>query len=168
LTVVGIVIAIYAIQDEQGATADHFSKRHHQIGLAVLIVAMLNAAYGILRPHAPHAPVETHPVMAVDNNNNDDEVEEPEKGHQKTTSAGMMPSPLPPKSPARLLFEYGHRVLGLTAIILAWFNVASGAQLLHRRYVDSITNYSLATWAVVAAVAAVTIGLGLVGRSRRT
>jgi Eukaryotic cytochrome b561 len=161
LTVVGIAIAIYAIQAEQGATADHFSKRHHQIGLAVLIVAVMNAAYGIFRPHAPHAPVEKHPV-AVDHN---DEEPEEEAGHnKKTTSAAM---PMPHKSPARLAFEYGHRVLGLTAIILAWFNVASGAELVHRRYVDSVTNYALAAWAVVAVVAAVTIGLGLVGRARR-
>jgi hypothetical protein len=169
LTVVGIIVAVYAIQSQQGATAEHFSHRvrHHQIGLAVLILAMLNAAYGVLRPAAPHAPVET---VAVVDDDDDEELEE-EEDHlkKKTTSAGMpsSPMPLPQKSPARLVFEYGHRVLGLTAILLAWFNVASGTELLHRRYVDSIADYTLTVWVVVAVVATLTIGLGLAGRSQQ-
>jgi Eukaryotic cytochrome b561 len=167
LTVVGIIVAVYAIQSQQGDTAEHFSHRvrHHQIGLAVLILAMLNAAYGVLRPSAPHAPVET---VAIVDDDDDEELEEEDHLKKKATSAGMSsPMPMPHKSPARLVFEYGHRVLGLTAILLAWFNVASGAELLHRRYIDSIADYSLTVWAVVAVVATLTVGLGLAGRSQR-
>jgi hypothetical protein len=106
----------------------------HQIGLVVLIVAtLLNTAYSTaysVRPRR-HAPVERHPA----DNDDDEEPEEadhkPEGDDHCRNAAAVANAAY--ESPARLAFEYGHRVLGLTAILLTWFHVASSdAELLHQ------------------------------------
>jgi hypothetical protein len=154
-SMIGFAVAVYIIAKEQGSSAQHFTqKTHHKIGLAVTVLALVNAMVGIFRPAAPHAPL--HPVVAGDDDHYDDDTED-----KKGPSA---PAALPPKTTARKAFEYGHRVLGLSAILLAWFNVGSGAELLHIRYSDDIADYALVAWIVMALIAAVTLALGLLSR----
>lgn len=150
-SIIGFAVAVYVIAKEQGKTAEHFTQKpHHKIGLVVTVLALVNAMVGIFRPAAPHAPVAGH-------DDHDDDAEDNKKGPSA-------PAELPPKTTARIGFEYGHRVLGLSAILLAWFNVGSGAELLHGRYSDDIPDYALVAWIVMALIAAVTLALGILSR----
>jgi hypothetical protein len=157
-SMIGFAVAVYIIAKEQGSSAKHFTqKTHHKIGLAVTVLALVNAMVGIFRPAAPHAPL--HPVAVGEDDHYDDDAE----GHDDKKGP-TAPASLPPKTTARIAFEYGHRVLGLSAILLAWFNVGTGAELLHERYSEDIADYALVAWIVMALIAAVTLALGLLSR----
>lgn len=185
LTIIGFAIAVSLIAKEQGDTAEHFSTlRHHKIGLAVFIFSNINALWGIFRPHAPHAivpplkEVEVEEAAVDDDDYKDhDEAEVTDYDdhvpktkdktatppHTSSTVAAASATTHSEKTMARVVFEYGHRIVGVTAIVLAWFNVSSGAELFSDKY-DGVSDLSVAAWIVVAIVAISTLGLGVAGR----
>lgn len=132
MMIVGFSIAVYIIQSS-GLT--HFTQQipHRLTGLIITIFGFIQGMWGAFRPHAPHAPAKT------------DEGEE---------------SPEPePKTTARVLFEYGHRILGVALLGTAWYNTSVGLDLFSGRF--GTQDLSLAMWIVVAILTVVTVGLGI-------
>ena len=117
--IAGFSIAVRNVNDETGPgeDANHFSKaRHHTVGLVVFIFAVLQAANGLLRPHAPAKK----PEPDVEG---DEEEGAEEKAHQASE-----------KTMFRTIWEYGHRLLGVSALALAWYNCDSGFEIFARRF----------------------------------
>ncbi|KAI2508629.1 putative catecholamine binding [Fragilaria crotonensis] len=99
LTIVSFSIAVYIFNKEPDAV--HFSEDpHHTVGLLIFIITLLQALNGIFRPHLPHTE-EPEIVKA------DDEAE----GHvdDKDNHAVVTPE----KSTIRIIWEYGHKFLGV-------------------------------------------------------
>lgn len=131
-TLCGFAIAVSAINDEQGDSAEHFSRdTHHKVGLVVFLFTILQVSNGLVRPHAPAPPVtpppEEHKALGAEEN----EVEE--QAHDQHGGEG--------KSASRFQWEVLHRVLGSTILIMALTNCNSGIDFYEGRYnVDANLN----------------------------
>lgn len=129
MMLIGFIIAFYIIQQSGGG--NHFSAQipHRLTGLLISLFGIVQGLWGFFRPHAPHAP------------------KEGEEGHAEE------------KSQARVAFEYGHRILGVALLAVAWYNTSVGLDLFSARFESR--DLSLAMWIVVAIIAVVTLGLGV-------
>jgi len=101
LTIASVAVAIVALNEETPAnlSANHFSTDfvdgHRLIGLVVLIVAVVQGANGIFRPHLPPKPEESE-----------------------------TPSTQPAeKSGTRKFWEVFHRLLGVGLLALTWYQI---------------------------------------------
>lgn len=137
LTIVSFSIAVYIFNKEPGAV--HFTEDpHHTVGLLIFITTLLQALNGVFRPHLPHVeePVITHP---------DDVEDEPKASHAAASSE---------KSTNRVLWEYGHRILGVGLLAMSWWQVQDGIGLFIERFPDD-NDLTPAFWGVVIGICAI-------------
>jgi hypothetical protein len=120
LTIVAFSIAVYIIG--QNPNARHFDTLpHHKVGLAVFLLCLIQASNGILRPHAPAAAG----TKSISNEENPDESEIQEENHFTKKTTG------------RIVWEVAHRILGVTILAMAWWQIQDGLKLYSKRYTDS-------------------------------
>jgi hypothetical protein len=152
LTIVAFAIAVSGIADEDGKSAKHFQElTHYKIGLVVFIFALLQALSGIFRPHLP---VKQADVVDNDVPEMEAGTRPPEPDTHHTTK----------KSMARVAFEYQHRMLGATTIILAWYNCDTGLKAYNDRYQGK--DLKGAMWVVIAVIATTIMMLSIYKRTR--
>lgn len=147
LTIVSFSIAVYIFN--KGPDAVHFSEDpHHTVGLLIFIITLLQALNGIFRPHLPH-PEEPEIVKA------DDEAE----GHvdDKDNHAVVTPE----KSTIRIIWEYGHKFLGVGLLAMSWWQVQDGIGLYLQRFPED-NDLTPAFWGVVIGICTVIVILVVV------
>jgi len=153
MTVCGIGIAVSAINDEKGDDADHFSLRtHHKIGGIILVLTVLQVMNGFLRPHAPGP----HAAVAKQDNVEVVEVVEGTEDSDKGNSEGVEE-----KTKVRSIWEVMHRLMGVTTLVMAWYNCSSGINLYEGRYPMDM-NLTLVFWIIVGVIAGGTLLLKFV------
>lgn len=140
LTICSFAIAVYVFNEQPGST--NFTElTHHTLGLVIFILTLLQAISGMCRPHLPHSNLPTVHIDA-DYESNLAFEEAP-----KAAPAGA-------KSTKRIVWEYGHRIVGVAILGMAWWEVQDGISLFLERFPDS---YDLTPvfWAVVGSISAV-------------
>lgn len=111
-TIAAFAIAVAAINSEtpSGASSSHFDKQfsngHRTIGLAIFILAFIQALGGFFRPHLPQNP------------------------SAKDEEDGQPEAP-PSKSTLRVLWEGCHKVLGGGLLGICWYQVQLGIKSYH-------------------------------------
>jgi hypothetical protein len=149
LTVAAFAVAVIALHDEtpEGLGANHFdanlSDGHRLIGLVILVLALVQAINGSLRPHLPSKDIA-------------DEDEDAE--------AGPPPLPADEKSFMRRVWEVGHRLFGVALLCLCWYQVQLGIKWYHNifnqgDYDSTITIF----WAVAGSLGGILV-VGIVMR----
>jgi hypothetical protein len=115
LTVAAFAVAAIALNDEtpEDLSANHFdadfSDGHRLIGLVILVLALIQAINGALRPHLPSKDTADE---------NADEV-------------GPPPLPAGEKSFMRRVWEVGHRLFGVALLFLCLYQVQLGIKWYH-------------------------------------
>ena len=139
LTICSFAIAVYLFNEQPGAT--NFTElTHHTLGLVIFILTLLQAMSGIFRPHLPHANLPTVHIDA-DYESNLEMEESP-----KTQPA--------PKSTQRVMWEYGHRIVGVAILAMAWWEIQDGIALFLQRFPDAY-NFTTVFWAVVISITSI-------------
>lgn len=137
LTICAFGIAVYIIGDQGRA---HFSGGVHvTLGLIIFILTVLQALNGMFRPHVPAAAAPD----TSDTKKEDDEEDAEEEAVVKEQE---------PKSQIRVIWEYGHRILGVVLLAMAWWQVQSGFGIFFERFG---TDLRAAFWAVVGVITGV-------------
>jgi DOMON domain/Eukaryotic cytochrome b561 len=139
----GFALAVIAVNKVDGSKAEHFVGKHQKIGLTILVLALVQVLMGILRPHLPSAKHasdkgdvanEKEAVVAASSGDEkyeyteQDAEDSPEDATPDTAppSSSTPAEPALKKSPQRVAFEVGHRLLAMVLIGLAWYNVDLG------------------------------------------
>jgi Eukaryotic cytochrome b561 len=157
--VCGFAVAIVALDKTDGSEAEHFKGEHQSYGLAILVLVLVQVLTGILRPHLPSAQ---HGSVSDDYSTEQGEVvqETPEDGDPEPVSTDKPSSstggePALKKSPQRVAFEIGHRLLAVALIVLAWYNIDLGISLYEENF-DIQDSYSTkAFWIVVGGLSGI-------------
>jgi len=156
LTLLGFSMAVVATQLE--GKNKHFSlagsdanDSHHKVGLAIVILVVLQGAAGYFRPGLPK-PVEkavskSLEGMDVEANQERQTSATAESAPSKSASsntpppppetAAAAPQPNNNKSMLRLSWEWSHRLLGMALLGMAWYNCHTGIQWQLKNWEDS-------------------------------
>jgi Eukaryotic cytochrome b561 len=127
----GFAIAVVAIQKEDGGEAEHFEEDHGKIGLSVVVLLVGQVLMGVFRPHLPSAQ--------------HDKNDQSEENEQESAPQPQQVCELPKKSPQRVAFEIGHRLLAMTPIALSWYNIILGIDEYESEFVSKGSS-SLLMW----------------------
>jgi cytochrome bd-type quinol oxidase subunit 2 len=111
LTAAAFGIAVYIIRSEDGRST-WTEYPHFIVGLVVFILTMLQALVGMFRPHHA-APTKEEPEHQAEEENEETVTEE--KVHAKSTP--------------RVLWEAKHRLVGVSCLGMAWYQIYSGWEL---------------------------------------
>jgi len=145
LTIASVAVAIVALNEETPAnlSANHFSTDfvdgHRLIGLVVLIVAVVQGANGIFRPHLPPKP------------------EESETAETPSTQPAE-------KSGTRKFWEVLHRLLGVGLLALTWYQIYLGIFWYNEIFNDGDSESSLTVFYAIIGVLGGFIFIGVVLR----
>jgi hypothetical protein len=139
LTICSFSIAVYLFNEEPGAV--NFTElTHHTLGLVIFILTLLQAISGICRPHLPHPNLPTvHIDGDYESNQNFEEDPKAVPAEKRTT---------------RIIWEYGHRIVGAAILGMAWWEVQDGISLFLERFPDSY-NLTPVFWAVVISISGI-------------
>ena len=133
-TIIAFALAVRALSDS--GIDKHFSNlTHHTVGLFIFIFSLVQGINGALRPHLPEPTAKT-------------EVDAEDGLRHKVQTPGT-------KSTARVAWEYGHRVLGVSLLACAWWQVQSGLELFALRFNEE--DRRGAFWGVVITILALVI-----------
>lgn len=149
LTLVGFALIVHSIQEDTlpGEKPHHFSENAHSIvGLIVVVLAVLQATSGLLRPHAPTANV--------------DEVDD-EKSREIDETIPALDGTKNVKTKARSAWEYGHRIVGFTTLGLAWYNCHTGMDLYTETVGGNESGLHAILWVLMGVILAPTVALRL-------
>ena len=120
LTIVSFSIAVYIFNKEPNPV--HFSEDpHHTVGLLIFIITLLQALNGIFRPSLPHHTDE--PVIKHDDDDEEEDKTEEPKAHSESG-----------KSTTRIIWEIGHRILGVGLLAMSWWQIQDGIGLFLERF----------------------------------
>jgi DOMON domain/Eukaryotic cytochrome b561 len=133
-----------AVYNTNADNDEHFDGQHKVIGLSVYVISFVQVLAGIFRPHLPK------PAEQEKNDSTDEE----DIKNQTDTSATPDAQETPKKSTARIAFEVGHRVVGLTLLGLAWYNCYTGIEEMVEGFGESY-NQTAALWGVVGGLSGV-------------
>jgi Eukaryotic cytochrome b561 len=151
--VCGFAVAIVALDKTDGSEAEHFKGKHQSIGLAIFVMVLVQMLMGILRPHLPSAQLgsgsddKEQEVTSVDGDAHPVSVVKP----SSVTGEGLALE----KSPQRVAFEIGHRLLAVALITLAWYNTGLGISLYDDIFVIQDSHSTLAFWIVVSGLSGI-------------
>jgi hypothetical protein len=149
-------IAIYLTNEKtaDGVNPRHFLNRNHgTIGLVIFLLAFMQAIIGMMRPNGPKkpaAPVEIpEDIEGAAKNTTEDFVDTSDEftNDGSDGSVGKSGSKAPVKSIARRIWEYKHRITGLSLLGLSWYNCDAGLELYAERY-GADHDLSVAFWGV--------------------
>jgi hypothetical protein len=160
LTIVSFSIAVYTLSKE--GYEEHFSvDSHHTVGLVIFILTLLQALNGVFRPHLPPDTEELR-IAAV--KSNDDNTVEEEAQQQRGNDNLQTAEPrnlVANKSTARVVWEYGHRILGVGLLAMSWWQVQRGLGLFVARFQDA-NNQSSVFFGVAGGICAIVFILFIV------
>ena len=184
LTGIGFLIGVLATWKE-GET--HFRESlHHQLGLAIMIIVVVQALAGFFRPGLPQprpsevvsseesTQVDGHEAKTVKGSNlkpaetstDDEEVgsdntplDSPSKS-QATAMEKVDSSAPEKKSTARIIWEWTHRILGIALVGLAWYNCHTGIEWQLLNWEDSV-DWTILFWTPTAVISGTIIFLKL-------
>jgi hypothetical protein len=163
--VVGFGIAVYATNEKTAAGEDpkHFTDlKHSTIGLVIFLLTFMQAIIGMVRPHGPKkaatavngrtdvegAAKQEAADMVADSSGELERTQQSQHSNDSSDDKGAKSgSKESEKSIARRIWEYKHRITGLSLLGLSWYNCDAGLELLVQRYGE---NYDLshAFWGV--------------------
>jgi Eukaryotic cytochrome b561 len=152
--VCGFAVAIVALDKTDGSEAEHFKGKHQSIGLAIFVMVLVQMLMGILRPHLPSAQLgsgsddnaKEQEATSVDGDAYPVAVVKPSSAGEGLTLE---------KSPQRVAFEIGHRLLAVALITLAWYNIGLGISLYDDIFVIQDSHSTLAFWIVVSGLSGI-------------
>jgi hypothetical protein len=164
--VVSFGIAVYATNENTATGEDpkHFSDlKHGTIGLVIFLLAFMQAIIGMVRPHGPKnpaTPVEvpndvegaaeqeaTEKIAEMDMASSD-ELKKTQHTNDDSDAEEAKSSPnASGKSTSRRIWEYKHRIMGLSLLGLSWYNCDAGLELYGERYGED-RDLSHAFWGV--------------------
>jgi hypothetical protein len=165
-TTVGMAVGIAAIQQE-GKT-HMVATFHAKAGLALFILAVLQAMMGYLKPPAPAtvgaALASKADVHDEDHERNDGELEtDSQDNNSKQQAPNQTRSPYsnapPKKTLKRKLWEWKHRILGATLWGLAWYASSTGCYEFQTKYAQD--NVMPLFWGVFCSVTGTVLLLAL-------
>jgi cytochrome b561 len=173
-TLLGFILAVVATKKEDGDTLQFNKDVHHKAGLAIFILVFIQAFAGYVRPSPLPPPSSSSPNNVITNSKSSSDRDIPNKTNttfveddveelsyqqkqqaynasatnneevvysEKSTTA---PSITSKKSYLRLFWECGHRLLGITLLLLAVYNCQTGIILQSENYAqddkETLTN----------------------------
>jgi hypothetical protein len=178
--VVSFGIAVYATNEKtaDGEDPKHFVDLNHRtIGLVIFLLAFLQAIIGKMRPHGPKRPVtpvkapkdverapEMNVEMAMVSTDALGRTQQTQNGSDDSISKSG--SVVSDKSIARRIWEFKHRIMGLSLLGLSWYNCNDGLELFAERYGED-NDLSGAFWGVTGGLAGLIFILYAVQIARR-
>lgn len=154
LTICAFLIAVITKRQQTEEGSESTRTTHGKVGISIFILCVLQSAAARFRPGLPKAPESKEGGASA------------EKGSAagkdvEVASAVAKPvtTELPPKSTIRVAWEYGHRVVGITLLGLAWYNCHTGIGLSAVIFEEN-SDWTGIYWAVVGVIG----GLTLVGK----
>ena len=148
LTVISFSIAVYIFNKEPGEV--HFSEDlHHTLGLVIFILTLLQALNGVCRPHLPQVKKSVRKSSDYDYDDAQDSVEEPRVDNVLK------------KSTTRIVWEFGHRILGVALLAMSWWQVQDGIGLFIDRFPDD-TDPTPVFWGVVIGISGIIVILVII------
>lgn len=172
-TVIAVVLAVYATETKG---TEHFAGTHELVGLLVFLIVGAQLLNGYFRPPAHQPPPKRQPHEEQEYSKDMEEQEEKEMSEQQektqlddtmyrekkssetgsdktsepeTAAEAQLPLPHPHKKPlTRLLFEVGHRIIGVTLLVLGMVNIHTGLGLYAAWYMASTTQEKDTVWTV--------------------
>ena len=183
LTLIGLILAIVATNKDNSGTENtprHFSEdKHHKVGLAIVILILVQALAGFLRP-APTSTVaardakedpheeESNPSEPETDSNGDGEIDDDDVSPSQNMNDAVASENgeiSASKSSLRQAWEYMHRAMGLILLGLAWYNCHTGIQLQAENYYQDDEERLLSIfWGITGALSGIVIFLGYVVR----
>lgn len=155
LTIISFSIAVYTMSKE--GYEEHFSiNSHHTVGLIIFILTLLQALNGVFRPHLPPDREEAS-TTANAKSNDDTTVEEAAQQQQRdhdNLQTEESTNIVANKSTLRIIWEFGHRILGVGLLAMSWWQVQSGLGLFVVRFQDA-NNLSSVFFEVAGGICAV-------------
>jgi hypothetical protein len=164
LTIVSFSIAVYTLSNE--GYDEHFTvDPHHTVGLFIFILTLLQALNGVFRPHLPPDMEEVCLANAQSNGVNTVEVEAQQQ-QQRGDDNLQTEEPrtiVANKNTARMVWEFGHRILGVGLVGISWWQVQRGLGLFVARFQDA-NNLPSVFFGVAGGICAVIFILFIVQR----
>jgi hypothetical protein len=171
--VISFGIAVYATNEKAAAGEDpkHFTDlKHGTVGLVIFLLAFVQAIIGMARPHGPKkpaTPVEVPNDVEGAAGRMSDELKKTQHSNDDSDDEGAKGGPTPSdKSIARRIWEYKHRITGLSLLGLSWYNCDAGLELYAQRYGED-SDLSPAFWGVTGGLAGLICILYAVQIARR-
>jgi hypothetical protein len=131
-TIIGLGIATFLVEQEESET--HFDGIHQRLGLAILLLAVLQGAAAYFRPDLPKPQ-------------NNDEEDQEQVSSKKTK--------------IRLAWEIGHRFLGSALVAMAWYNCHKGIELQVENWEDQ-KDWTVTFWSITAGLISLLLLFGFV------
>jgi hypothetical protein len=181
--VVSFGIAVYATNEKtaDGEDPKHFvDTKHKTIGLVIFLLAFVQAIIGMLRPHGPKKPAtpvevpedveraaEMNVEMAIASSDKLGRTERTQHSQNGSDdSVSKSGSVVSGKSITRRIWEFKHRIMGLSLLGLSWYNCDAGLELYAERYGED-NDLSVAFWDVTGGLAGLIFILYAVQIARR-
>lgn len=164
LTVIGFLIAVVAMEK---SGEHHFTENiHTRAGLTIMVLVVVQALAGYFRPAAtPSAPAPSNTTKRSSQSDEElaDDAEEAQEValEQKEVSEPAESTKKPLK---RLLWEWSHRLGGVTVLGLAWYNCYTGIDIQHEDF--ETKDWSSAFFGITAAISATVFVLAFGTRCR--
>jgi hypothetical protein len=185
MTIAGVIIAVVATNNKEDDTVHgagthhhkedgtvHGAGTHHKVGFCVLVLAVLQAAGGKLRPGLTKAAAAASSISTSqhdkalattahsENKEHDDSKEDSDTNNNNKDDEG---EELNKKSTVRVAWEWGHRIIGLVLLGLAWANCHTGIDWFIFNWQDDEGAESLTGvfWGVTAGISGLVILLSI-------
>jgi hypothetical protein len=181
--VVSFSIAVYATNEKtaDGEDPKHFTDlKHGTIGLVIFLLAFMQAIIGMARPHGPKKPAtlvevpndvegaaEKTAEMVADSAGELERTQRSQHSNDSSDDEGAKSSSkVSERSIARRIWEYKHRITGLSLLGLSWYNCDAGLELYAERY-GADHDFSHAFWGGTAGLSGLICILYAVQIARR-
>jgi hypothetical protein len=178
-TIVGFAIAVHAINEEDGKDAKHFTEiPHRKVGLAITLLAVIQAMVGLFRPHPPKAAAVAANLTKAKDLENSDSIGDTNNSSfipkDKDVSSEVeaadddddQQEQHPTKSKLRSAWEWKHRILGMSLLALSWYNCNSGLERFALLFGEEYDK-TAAFWGFTAGLTGLIIVLDVAQRARR-
>jgi len=154
LTLAGFIVAV-AAKKQQGV--ENFETTHAKFGLAIFTMVLAQGIAGFLRPGLPKPKSSSTSIGdeesdpnhmkkdSLDDNNTERDPSSPMHATIETSSPAR---PENSKTKVRVAWEWGHRLLGLGLLAMAWYNCHTGIVYASTLWDESFDN-AAAFWGVV-------------------
>ena len=144
-TVVGCTIAFVAKREQKVDGVQLVISTHGRVGIAILVLVVLQSVAGYFRPALPKPAVESK------ENDNADRLNETERTDIPNSEKSMAKKPR-----VRIVWEVLHRLSGMALVGMAWYNCHTGI-LRSTSMLEFYNNWTGVFWSVVGVIGGLTV-----------
>ena len=147
LTIAGFAVAVVETREDKEEEGEELGKIegvHPRLGVAILVLVVLQSIAGFFRPALPKPA------------SDEKDKQQPMDGRDETEPSDVPPKPDDEKSSQRMAFEVLHRVSGLALLGMAWYNCHTGISL-SMEEIEGYWDWTAVFWGVEALLVGVIV-----------